>query len=164
MDILEAIKELIPDLSPEQLKKLAAVLGMNGMAVSPTGEPVTDEAGAELKSIPLSRLTAELKALGYDVVLPGQKPAAKKAVVRPPYDFKPVKKADADDEGDDDDDAARAAKSISAAHMLRFKDETDAQKAILSDVIGRDYQQLIYEQNVAFGRYARGGERALSPY
>ncbi|MFA5836180.1 MAG: phage major capsid protein [Bellilinea sp.] len=161
MDILEAIKKLVPGLTPEQIEQIAAIMGLSGMAVSPNGEPVADEAGEELKSIPLSKLTAELKALGYDVVLPGQKPAAKKAAVRPPYDFKPEKKADPDD--DDDDDAARAAKSVSAAHMLRFKDETPAQKAILSDVIGKDYQQLIYEQNVAFGRYARGGERALSP-
>ena len=163
MDILEAIKKLVPGLSQEQLEALAAILGMTGMAVSPTGEPVADEAGEELKSISLSKLTAELKALGYEVVLPGQKPAAKKAVARPAYDFKPDKKADPDDEDDDDDDAARAAKSVSAAHMLRFTDETPAQKAILSDVIGKDYQQLIYEQNVAFGKYARGGERALSP-
>jgi len=157
MDILTAIKKLVPGLTAEQYEQLAAVLGMAGMAISPTDAPVTDEAGEELKSIPLSKLTTELKALDYDVVLPGQKPAAKKAVVRPPFQFAPAKEDD-----DDDDEAKRAAKAVGAAHMLRFATENEAQKAILSDVIGQNYPQIIHEQNVAFGRYLRGGERALT--
>lgn len=45
--------------------------------------------------------------------------------------------------------------------MLRFSKETDAQKAILTDVIGQDYQQRLYEQNIAFSKYLKGGERVL---
>ena len=156
MDILEAIKKLVPGLTPEQIEQIAAIMGLSGMAVSPSDAPVTDEAGEELKSVPLSKLTAELKALGYDVVLPGQKPAAKKAVVRPPYQFAP------EPETPEDEEKTKAVKTAEAAHMLRYTEETAAQKAILSDLIGSNYQQLLYEQNVAFGRYLRGGERILS--
>ena len=156
MDILEAIKKLVPGLTPEQIEQIAAIMGLSGMAVSPSDAPVTDEAGEEMKSIPLSKLTAELKALGYDVVLPGQKPAAKKAVVRPPYQFAP------EPETPEDEEKTKATKTAEAAHMLRYSEETSAQKAILTDLIGTNYQQLLYEQNVAFGRYLRGGERILS--
>ena len=156
MDILEAIKKLVPGLSPEQLEALAAILGMTGMAVSASNEPVTNDAGEDMKSIPLSKLTGELKALGYNVVLPGQKPEAKKAVVRPPYQFAP------EPETPEDEEKTKATKTAEAAHMLRYSEETSAQKAILTDLIGTNYQQLLYEQNVAFGRYLRGGERILS--
>lgn len=154
MDILEAIKSLVPGLSKEQTEAIKGILGLSDMIISPDGEPVVDEAGEEVRSIPLSKLVTELKALGYGVVLPGQKPEARKAITRPQYDVRPeVDPKDAEEE--------RRTKSIDAAHMLRFDKETDAQKAILTDVIGTDYRQQIYEQNVAFAKYLRGGERSL---
>ncbi|MHB0922636.1 MAG: phage major capsid protein [Bellilinea sp.] len=156
MDILEVIKKLVPGLTPEQIEQIAAILGLSGMAVASTDDPVVDEeSGEELKSIPLSKLVTELKGLGYSVILPGQKPEPKKAATRPVYTFDPAKKAG---DGDDDDEGTRTAKT---AHMLRFSKETDAQKAILADVIGPDYQQRLYEQNVAFAKYLKGGERVL---
>lgn len=155
MDILEAIKKLVPGLSAEQYEQIGAILGLSGMAVSSSEEPVVDEAGEEMKSIPLSKLVSELKSLGYTVVLPGQKPEQRKAISRPPFEKDPEINPE---------DAAKqqAAKAIDAAHMLRFEKETDAQKAILTDVIGTDYRQQIYDQNIAFARYLRGGERVLS--
>lgn len=155
MDILEVIKKLVPGLSPEQIEQIAAILGLSGVTVTPTEAPAVDESGEELKSISMTQLVTSLKGLGYSVVLPGQKPEPKKAAARPPYNFEPAKKGEDDD---DDDEGARAAK---AAHMLRFSKETDAQKAILADVIGSDYQQRIYEQNVAFAKYLKGGDRVL---
>lgn len=159
MNILEAIKKLVPGLTPEQYDQIASILGLAGIAVSPSEEPVVDEEGNELKSIPLSTVVSELKKLGYPVVLPGQKAApAKKAVVRPALEKTPIIEGGDDD---DDDEEARAVKTINAAHQLRYKDEGEAQKTILSDLIGADYRQRLYEQEIAFAKYLRGGDRAL---
>lgn len=159
MNILEAIKKLVPGLTPEQYDQIASILGLAGIAVSPSEEPVVDEEGNELKSIPLSTVVSELKKLGYPVVLPGQKAApAKKAVVRPALEKTPIIEGGDDDE---DDEQARAVKTINAAHQLRYKDESEAQKTILSDVIGTDYRQRLYEQEIAYAKFLRAGERAL---
>lgn len=157
MDPLEAIKKLVPGLSDEQYEQIAVILGLSGMAVSASAEPVLDESGAEMKSISTSKLVAELKSLGYSVVLPGQKPAKKPAVTRPDFNFQ-----DGGQAADDDDDAkSKRSKSVDAAYMMRYKDEDEAQKTIMADLIGSDYRQVIHEQNVAFGAYLRRGTDGL---
>jgi HK97 family phage major capsid protein len=74
-------------------------------------------------------------------------------VTRPPYEFRPQQPSQPDQ--------TAAQKSMEAAYLMRFGDEDASQKAILSDYIGPNYRQVIHEQNMAYAKYLRGGERAL---
>ena len=115
--------------------------------------PVDETTGEPMRSIPLSKLVSELKSLGYSVQLPGMKAApAGKAVTRPAYDFKPVNQKPEED---------AATKSINAAYVTRFGQEDASKQQILTELVGSDYRQKLYEQETAFAKYLRGGERAL---
>jgi len=157
MDILEAIKNLVPDLSDEQMQQIAAILGLTGMSVETVTDetpPVSDEL-IEGKSITLSALASKLKAAGYQIAMPGLRPT--KAVSRPAFQPNPdpiqaVKKDDVQD---------AATKSLNAVYMKKFGAGDDAQAQILSDVIGKDYRQVLYEQDLAYQKYIRFGERRL---
>lgn len=52
-------------------------------------------------------------------------------------------------------------KATKAIYSLRFGDESSAKAAILTDLVGSDYQQRIWDQGAAFAKYLRGGEYAL---
>lgn len=52
-------------------------------------------------------------------------------------------------------------KSFGPVYTMRFGPEDEAQKAILSDLVGADYRRQIAEQNVAFAKYLRWGDRLL---
>lgn len=174
MNILDAIQKLVPGpLSPEQTDAIATLLGLAGVEVGEVGDTSGDagEMGdmnqmpdmntqpdanaAPIKSIRVEELVGRLKGLGYSVQLPGQSapaPERKSAVVRPPLPFGNEQPTEAD----------KATKSLDALYVTRFGEEDSAKKAILSDVIGDDYRQRIFEQNQAFNKYLRGGEGALS--
>ena len=154
MDILAALKKLMPDLTPEQVDQIAAILGLTGMAVT-TGDsaPVDETTGEPMRSIPLVKLVADLKSLGYPVQLPGMKAPKPAATTRPPYDFKPG--------GDAAPEEDAATKSLNAAYMTRFGEEGAAKQQILSDVIGKEYRQQLYVQETAYAKYLRHGERDL---
>ena len=53
-----------------------------------------------------------------------------------------------------------SAKSV--AYVRRFGNEHDAVKGILTDLHGKDYQAQYWAQKVAFNRYVRGGEQAIT--
>lgn len=167
MGLLEAIKLLVPKISDEQAKAIAAILGLAGVdagAVADAASGGDPNAGGDpntqpMKSFDMVKLAKDLKSLGYPVELPGL-PAGnaggnKSAASRPGYTFKP--------EGDEGDaEADKAKKSMDAAYMLRYGDEDASKKAIMTDLIGVDYRQKIYQQNIAYAKYLRGGDRALS--
>lgn len=62
-----------------------------------------------------------------------------------------------------DGDGARngATKSFNAVYVTRFGDEGDAMKAVMADMFGNDYRQLVSAQQRAFGRFLRYGEAEL---
>lgn len=170
MNLMDVIKKLVPGLTDEQYQQLGAILSLAGYVTEPAAATETGlEAGAEagtepMRALDIVKLTADLKALGYAVLAPGQAPSAAQApatpqaaapaaaAARPPYDFQPQRQTP---------EPTQAQKAMEAAYVLRFGEEDAAKKAILTDYIGRDYRQIIYEQNVAYGKYLRGGERAL---
>jgi HK97 family phage major capsid protein len=164
MGLLEAIKMLVPKISDEQAKAIAAILGLAGVdagsvedAAGSGGDPAaTDMTAAPTKSFDMVELVKNLKSLGYPVQLPGQGASQKTAATRPVYNFPAAEGGEGADP-----EAERATKSINAVHAMRFTGETEAEKAILNDLIGTDYRQKIYEQNQAYAKYLRGGERAL---
>jgi len=78
---------------------------------------------------------------------------------RPPYEFKDKGIGDSPDEVA----KADAAKSFNAAYVMRYGDEGDAEKAVMTDVFGGGYRQLIFDQNRAFAKYLRIGAEGLEP-
>lgn len=156
MNLLETIKTLVPGLTDEQYQQLGAVLSLSGHAMP---EPTQEDPDA-IRALDIQKLTGDLKALGYNVLAPGATPARAPAAARPPYDFTPAGNAPAT-QPPADDGKANAQKAFDAAYFIRYGDESEAKKAILEGVIGKNYRQIIVEQNDAYRKYLRGGERAL---
>jgi len=155
MNLMDAIKKLLPGLTAEQYTQLASILELAGYQ---TAAPEPTEEGGEMPaemSIDITKLIGELKALGYEPVGPGAKPvqpARKPAATRLPFEQKPATEEPAQTE---------AEKALEAAYVMRFGDDPTAEKAIMADYIGSNYKAVVQEQNVAFSNYLRGGERAL---
>ncbi len=150
MDILSVIKTLVPGLKDEQYNQLAAILDLAGYTSTEPMDPGVElEPGMEpTKSIDVARLALDLKSMGYGVVMPGLNTGAQ---ARPAYASSPAS-APVNDS---------ATKALDAAYVLRFGEEKSETKAILSEVIGSDYRQRVYDQNVAFGKYLRHGETQM---
>jgi len=153
MNLMDAIKKLVPGLAEEQYASLQAILELGGYQ---TAAPEAEEEGGELPaemSIDIVKLTGDLKALGYEIAAPGAKPVARKAAVqRPPFESRETEESKAKTD---------AEKALEAAYVMRFGDDKESEKAIMSEYIGPNYKAVVQEQNVAFARYLRGGERAL---
>lgn len=83
--------------------------------------------------------------------------------------YEVMKSADVD--GDDEAEGASedeqksggpgSTKAFGTVYQMRFGEESQAQKAILSDLVGKGYQQRIWDQNRAFAKYLRGGATEL---
>lgn len=124
---------LASDLSAEVKAKLVTQL---------TASPAPDMSQAIKAGV-----EEALKAKGF-----GTREATSPHAQRPAYD-----------EGDPAPKTPEApletAKSI---HIAKYGTEDAAKAAILRDVVGTQYQQLLYDQDVAFMRYVRGGAEILS--
>lgn len=155
MNLLETIKTLVPGLTDEQYQQLGAVLSLSGHVVP---EPA-EQGGDATAALDLQKLSGDLKALGYSVLAPGAAAPRQPAINRPTYDFQPAGPAPARQEAASE--TATAQKAFDAAYLTRYGDESDAKKAILEGAIGANYRQIIVEQNDAYRRFLRGGERAL---
>lgn len=57
--------------------------------------------------------------------------------------------------------AASEDKSFGPTYTLRFGEESKAQEGVLTGLVGPDYRQQIADQNTAFAKYLRFGDRAL---
>jgi len=55
-----------------------------------------------------------------------------------------------------------ANKTLHALYHIKYGEEDQATKAIYEDLVGPNYRQTIFEQNAAFAKYLRGGDRALT--
>lgn len=155
MNLLETIKTLVPGLTDEQYQQLGAVLSLSGHVVP---EPA-EQGGDATAALDLQKLSGDLKALGYNVLAPGASAPRQPAVNRPAYDLQPAGHAPARQEPASD--TAKDQKAFDAAYLTRYGDESEARKAILEGAIGPNYRQIIIEQNDAYRRFLRGGERAL---
>ena len=51
--------------------------------------------------------------------------------------------------------------TIKAIYHMRFGEDSAAKSAVLTDLIGGNYKQQIWDQNAAFAKYLRGGENNL---
>ena len=71
--------------------------------------------------------------------------------IRPPFET--------DDEPEPETDKETLSNSV---HIMKFGEMKAAEKAVLKDLYGNDYQQKRYDQMKAFVTYLRKGQRALS--
>lgn len=183
MNLLEKLKTLVPGMTDEQYTALAAALELafaqpptseevsvaedavvedvsdpETMAVDEFGNPIPEDQEKEdeeeeeappIRSINVKKLAAALKAeLGL-----GRHTATgrKAAVIRPAYDFKP--------KGEPVED--QASKTFNALYAMRFGEEDDAIKAVMTDLVGKNYRQVISDQNRSFAKFLRRGEMDL---
>ncbi len=52
-------------------------------------------------------------------------------------------------------------KAFGAAYTMRFGEDDKAKTQIMTEVVGSDYKRQIWDQNIAFAKYLRHGERFL---
>lgn len=66
------------------------------------------------------------------------------------------------DNGQGNDRKAAQDEAVKTVYQLRFGDESAVKQAVLTDVVGKDYRQIILDQQRAFGKYLRKGENRLT--
>ena len=66
---------------------------------------------------------------------------------------------DADEAGDEPEQKSQrpGSNGMGPVYHMRFGEESQAQKAVMKDVVGSGYQQMIWDQNRAFTKFLRGG-------
>ena len=149
-DVLNAIGELLPELSRSAAKELRKLLGLEDAFLA---ESIDDSVNPEdgLKSVTKSDIATQLKALGYQVELPGMVTPKEPVVSNPPYGTRKP-----------DDGKPKEDNHMKAVHMARFTDASAARKAIYQGVIGDNYAEEIFNQEVAFAKAMRFGKDGLS--
>lgn len=181
MNLIEKLKALVPGMSDEQYAALAAALELYFSPPPSAEAPVVDTAEGESepelqsddemtdeeeeegeegdaikcddkddegKSIDVKKLAKAIAAESRKInKITGRKSAAS----TPAYDFKP--------RGSQEED--QATKSFNALYTMRFGEEDEAMKAVMTDLIGRNYRQIISDQTKAFASYLRFGSEEL---
>lgn len=152
--ILQALKALLPNLSEKQLKGIVPMLGLAN------AELVTDANEEGENKVTIKSIAMSLMDLGYKPALPGLETTANTTKsTTPPYNSQPITPMNNED---DEPEQTPTQKASHAFYQSRFGDRKEAQKSIMQDLIGVNYQQTIYEQNVAFAKYLRVGDRRMS--
>lgn len=104
----------------------------------------------------------ELKALLAQVAQQAADSATKAVLDKQAADAPPVNGSPGFDKGRANGAAEQpATKSFNALYVTRYGNEDDAMKAVMSDMFGNDYRQLVHDQNRAFGRFLRRGDSEL---
>lgn len=109
------------------------------------------EKGTEGKSAEFERLMAEADALKaqadrYRLV------EERAAELKTAEDAQPANTAGATPAED---------KTFQSVYALRFGDDNEAKQAILGDLVGRNYRQVLWDQNAAYAKYLRFGDLGL---
>jgi HK97 family phage major capsid protein len=152
-ELLKILKTLLPGHNDKVYKGIVAMLGVEGKFVA------TGDEGNE-NSVTIQQIAKSLLDLGYKVQLPGLE-TDRHTTKNTPFAYEQEPVTPARSENEEEDKKNPAMKAMGAFYASRFGDRKEAMKSVLSDLIGTDYQQTIYEQNVAFAKYIRGGERAV---
>jgi HK97 family phage major capsid protein len=105
----------------------------------------------------------ELKALLAQVAQQAADAATKAVLDKQAANEPPINGSPGFATGSNDANGAAdaATKSFNALYVTRFGDEDDAMKAVMSDMFGSDYRQVVQDQRRAFARYLRFGEPEL---
>lgn len=172
--LIEAIKVLVPGLTPDQINQIVSVLSL--ALADPggvLGSDVDENTANDMMSLD-SVDQLEGKMLSRAVLAAGRKlgiknlafapPAARRQTPvksegevppgqqRPPYNFKPKT---------EETPAEQEAAAVKSFYKMRFGAEADEIKAVLRDVIGPNYEQTVLDQNRAFAKYLREGDKRM---
>jgi HK97 family phage major capsid protein len=149
-ELIEKIKALVPGLTDEQAAAMTGILSL-AFAPAPTtaAEPPVEPPPAE--GAPATAMDGEPEEDEEEQrPLRSAKAPAVPAASRPPYPFKPAAQVE-----------PPASKAFHALYEMRYGQEDEATKAIMTDLAGKSYRQVIYDQNVVFGKFLRRGEMEL---
>ena len=156
-ELLKVLKALLPGKNDKIYKGIVAMLGLEGKSVD------TDGSGDD-NSITIAGIAKSLTDLGYKVTLPGLE-LSKDTNTRKgsmPFAFEHDPVTPVDDEETPETDAEKLhKKSVDVFYMNRYGDKKEAMKAIMTDLIGGDFKDVVHDQNVAFAKYIRGGAGAV---
>lgn len=177
-ELIARLKEIIPDMTDEQAKKIAGVISAamadpagvlgDGAVPADVAEKMLDADDGEYPTGKALKLVmrAAARVAGIKAAWVGKDPAptkeapktapAQKSTTRPPYDWSPTKP-------DDGAEKVEESAAFKAVYQLRYGNDDDAFKAVMADIAGPNYRQFVHEQNIAFAKYMRRGERGLSP-
>lgn len=105
----------------------------------------------------------ELKAFAAQIAQQAAEAATKAMKDQQAADAPPVNGSPGFDKGSAGANGAAdaATKNFNALYVTRFGDEDDAMKAVMSDMFGNDYRQVVQDQRRAFAKYLRFGEPEL---
>lgn len=59
------------------------------------------------------------------------------------------------------DQKAAEGETLNAVYTMRFGEESAIKQAVMRDLLGKNYRQVVWDQNSAFTKYLRFGENAL---
>ena len=153
-ELLKILKALLPGHNDKVYKGIVSMLALEGKSLD------TDGAGED-NSVTIASIAKSLTDLGYKVQLPGLELSGKNTEKSLPFAYSqnPVTPANEEDEEPVENPSKKA---MEAFYASRFGDRKEAFKSIMSDLFGSDFKQTIYDQNVAFAKYLRRGERAIT--
>jgi len=164
MGLLERIQVLVPDLSPDQVEKISAVLDMMGMSAS-SEAPAAGETPAPVASPDTEGKDDETIKAIRNVLGEYLGEADPQAI--PDYDFTAVDgapdyagKSFEDFAAEDPTDAIPD--SVKAVATLKYGDMDKATRAVIGDLYGLDYELKMFQQHRAFGHFLRYGDRGLT--
>lgn len=106
-----------------------------------------DLAGAQAAKEDAIRIQGLIKAAAE---ISSLEESSKSAPQRPPLPMTPTQAPEP------------GAESVKAVYTLRFGDDDSVKSTVLTDILGTQYRQTLYDQNMAFSRYLRSGDRFLS--
>lgn len=157
-ELLKILKALLPGYTDKIYKGIVSMLGLEDAVVVTSAE----DADETQKSVTIAEIASKLRGLGYDVKLPGQEANTKSLSGKSPvpYNVNPVTPADDDNDSEDETEKVYR-KSVDAFYVNRLGDRKAAIKSILDDVVGDDYRSTVYDQNIAFSKYIRRGEKGV---
>lgn len=148
--IIQVILSLMPENSSQSdAKKLKLILGLNDANLVNSVNDLDPEDFQ--KSFTVADIASKMRELGYEISLPGK-------VANANHKSFPIGFSEPEPELESDSHKSFAQN----VYQTRFGTPDAARKAILEDVVGKDAQHVMYEQETVFAKAMRGGERALS--
>jgi len=126
----------------------AKVEAANALLTEFEGKEMPEEKGAEFDK--LMKEAEALKAQAERIKLVEERDAELKAAEQA------APKTPAVDAGGKAEGAA-----FKHVYAMRFGDDGEAKQAVLTDILGKDYRQVLWDQNVAYAKYLRFGTERL---
>lgn len=134
----------------------AKIEAANALLEEFEGKVMPDEKGADFDRLMKEAEGLKAQAERYKLLDERDaelKTAEKNAPAEPPKNNAAIGSGNADD---------NQSPAFQAVYQMRFGSDGDAKTAVMGDLVGKSYQQTIWDQNAAYANYLRNGEKMLS--